>query len=274
MNRTAWMLFLAASALALGCSDDHTHSHEGHARHAPPAVGAAHFNQLSSGVGARIYHFHDPDGRTFGAVLITGSDFRAERGDRYAPDREYWRLDGDVDFSEKAKFTIHVVWSGAVLWEKVEKYAFKDPFKNWTEFEVNRGFTLAEEPTTLAAAPGKSKYLYSVYGPAPAGMWEDPTTANFLEYHVLFDMSDDRNPRVTWSLAEDNFDTYELARSYATSPDTTMVSDWSLRADAREVLFFGSAVAGRIDRGTGFIYSAIDAPEPAGEVCPRHGVVH
>jgi len=247
---TATVAALAVS-LVTGCAVED----EKPTRRAMPAVAAAHFNQLSSGVGARIYHFNRPDGETFAAVLITGSDI--EETAVVEPNQEYWRM--NPAWTPGETFTIEVAWSGTRVRNKVVKTVFEGPTKGWSGWTVNRGFTLDDFTTTVYDAPDDGRYLYSVYGPAPAGLWKDPDVDTFLEYNVMFEMDPDGgHPEVHWSLAAESFATYDAAQSYVSDPQTTIIStSYLLREDSREVLFFGASKAVRVDENAVYCYSAM-----------------
>ena len=231
-----------------GCMPEAT---EG-SRRAMPAVAAAHFNQLSAGNGARIYNL-SVDGELFASVLITGD---AVGDSRYATNREYWRIRSGLELTTVRSFRLDTAWSGTQLTRKAAQHMFEAPTKGWLGWEVPRGFTLDRETRVLMDAPAEQRHLFSVYGPAPAGLWTNPDIDTFLEYHVLIDLSGDV-PDICWALSADSFATYEAARDYISDESTTIVSTWGMRSDAREVLFFGASKAIRIEQGEGFVYSAV-----------------
>ncbi len=247
MSKAGFWSIAVMVTLALGCTPEASDSE----RREMPAVAQAHFNQLSAGSGARVYSF-SVAGEAFAQVLITGD--RVEGA--YAIDREYWRMDPDFDLDGVETFRVDVAWGGWRVTTKTMQHVFEKPTKGWTAWEVPRGFTIDQQTTVVADAAAEGRHLFSVYGPAPAGLLTNSDVDTFLEYHLLIDTSGSV-PVMCWILSADSFATFEAARAYVSDESTTIVSKWGMRDDAREVLFFGAAKALRIEQGEGFIYSAV-----------------
>lgn len=172
-----------------------------------PDVRSAPMAQLSAGGGIAGFDFYidiESVRTRVGSLIVTNGAYNSAAG--YDDNREYWRWEADVldDIETGAIDEIEVdVFDTSETYDSTITANFESGTGTWTDWVVNRSFTLNKTAQALWNNPANGVILYELEAAAWGG-----ESGTITYYHVMDFSGNLGYPEMSWLIAQNDYDAW------------------------------------------------------------------